>query len=210
MVLPAPSSFLAKISGDGTQSSTLSLSHSLFHNHPQTSTHKMAENLASTALPVRLNKSPESQEPTPTITLTKPATNTTLLDVLSLYPVCDRLCSHLDVSGLLLLKTISKSLSGNIEAHLKQRWDINRKLTRFVREPKRLRSLMGKHDALISGKYSIPQTRIPLSLCFYYQQADLEVVISRKFCSPVSGWCHLGRIRPRYLCHVWTFCSCIG
>lgn len=136
------------------------------------------------SLPIRLKKTQETVDPTPTITLTKPPfTSTNLLDVLSLYPICDRLCSHLDISGLLLLNKISKSLFGNIGAHLKKRWDINRKLTRFVRDPERLRSLLGKYDALISGK---PNFLMSLPLHVNFHGANYETVIQEVLLS--SFW----------------------
>ena len=107
----------------------------------------MAESLLDLDLQ-SLILSQEDEAETPTFT----KASISLLDVLSLYPVCDRLCSHLDTYGLLHLQKISKSLSSNINAHMKRRWDINRKLQRFVHDPKGLRSQMSRHDALISGE----------------------------------------------------------
>lgn len=42
-----------------------------------------------------------------------------------------------------------------MSTHLKARWDINKKLRRFVTDPEELRSKLGEHDALISGSFVI-------------------------------------------------------
>lgn len=91
----------------------------------------------------------DTPEPTVTTNDSKP----TLLSVLSIYPIFDNLCTHLDIAGLLTLQRISKQLASNLAVHKKARWNVNNRLKRFVKDPVKLRSLMGQHDALISGSF---------------------------------------------------------
>ena len=78
-----------------------------------------------------------------------------LLGVLALYPIFDTLCSHLDISGLITLRKISKKLGTHLSTHMKERWNINRRLGRFVRDPCKFRSAIAHHDALVSGSFAI-------------------------------------------------------
>lgn len=78
-----------------------------------------------------------------------------LIDILCQYPICDRLLSHLEISTLLTVKLLSKRLTPNIQSHCQRRWDINRRLKRFVRFPKDLRAVLGSVNALISGSFAL-------------------------------------------------------
>lgn len=51
----------------------------------------------------------------------------TLLSVLSVYPIFDTLCSHMDIGGLITLEKISKELAGHLATHKKERWNINKR-----------------------------------------------------------------------------------
>jgi hypothetical protein len=97
---------------------------------------------------------------------------TSLLDVLALYPIFDTLCSHLDIGGLLTLKKLSKRLSGHLATHSKERWNVNRRLRRFVRDPIRFRSQMARHNALISGSFVIQFLDDVL-----WEESDLDIYI---------------------------------
>jgi hypothetical protein len=83
----------------------------------------------------------------------RPKKGMSLLDVLALYPIFDTLCSHLDIGGLLTLRKLSKQLSTHLSSHMNERWNVNRRLGRFVRNPIGFRSQMARHDALISGSF---------------------------------------------------------
>ena len=87
--------------------------------------------------------------------LTEPSEEKSLLGVLALYPIFNTLCSHLDIGGLLTVRKISKKLDTHLSTHMKERWNINRRLARFVRDPRKLRSEMARHGALISGSFVI-------------------------------------------------------
>lgn len=77
------------------------------------------------------------------------------LEVLSIYPIFDALCSHLDIASFLSLQRVSKQLAANFYAQKNRRWDIDKGLRRFVREPKAFRCQMGKLDAIISGSFML-------------------------------------------------------
>jgi hypothetical protein len=77
------------------------------------------------------------------------------IDVLDNYAIFNRLCLHLDIARILPLKRVTKKWSGHISTHLKERWNINKKLRRFVANPHRFRTELGRHDALISGSFVI-------------------------------------------------------
>lgn len=84
-----------------------------------------------------------------------PKEGKSLLAVLALYPIFDTLCSHLDIGGLLALRKLSKQLSTHLSTPMKERWNVNRRLGRFVRNPIEFRSQMARHNALISGSFVI-------------------------------------------------------
>jgi hypothetical protein len=98
---------------------------------------------------------------------------TSLLDVLALYPIFDTFCSHLDIGGLLTLKKLSKTLSGHLATHSKERWNVNRRLRRFVRNPIKFRSQMAHHNALISGSFVIQF----LDDVFWEEEPGLDIYI---------------------------------
>ena len=77
------------------------------------------------------------------------------IDVLGNWVIFNNLCSHLDIAGILPLLRVTKRWSDHLSAHLKLRWDINKKLRRFVTNPQNLRTELGRHDALISGSFAI-------------------------------------------------------
>ena len=85
----------------------------------------------------------------------KKHTKVTILDVLSPYPICDIFLSYLEIADLLNVQLISKRLTSNIKAHCKKRWDINRRLKRFVAHPKAFRTQLGSSDAVISGSFAL-------------------------------------------------------
>ncbi|TVY86545.1 hypothetical protein LAWI1_G008802, partial [Lachnellula willkommii] len=78
-----------------------------------------------------------------------------LVDLLENYAVFDSLCSHLDVAGIDTLRKVTKRWSGHLSAHLTERWNINKKLRRFVTHPKEFRTELGYWDALISGSFAL-------------------------------------------------------
>ncbi|PQE10290.1 hypothetical protein CJF32_00000788 [Rutstroemia sp. NJR-2017a WRK4] len=77
--------------------------------------------------------------------------NLSWVDIFLCYPIFDKIYSHLDPVDILFLRLTTKKLSPCFESLFKTQWNINRQLTRFVKDPISLRSLLAKHDALISG-----------------------------------------------------------
>ncbi|KAH7356851.1 hypothetical protein BKA65DRAFT_474646 [Rhexocercosporidium sp. MPI-PUGE-AT-0058] len=78
-----------------------------------------------------------------------------LLDILLHYGIFDSVCSNFDIKDLLAMRLVSKTLSVNYSAHRNARWDVNRYLRRFVRDPRSLRSLMARKNAVIAGSFVI-------------------------------------------------------
>ncbi|KAG4432640.1 hypothetical protein IFR05_011893 [Cadophora sp. M221] len=85
---------------------------------------------------------------------TTPASSN-LLDLLQYYDIFKSVCFNLDIGDLFSVRHVSRTLSRNYSAHWKTRWDINRSLKRFVRDPRGLRSLMAHRDAIITGSFVI-------------------------------------------------------
>ncbi|KAL2073368.1 hypothetical protein VTL71DRAFT_10692 [Oculimacula yallundae] len=79
----------------------------------------------------------------------------TLLDVLGQYGIFDTLCRRLDTATLFSLRLVSRKLVDNYAAHAKERWNVNRRLKHFVKNPQGLRSLMAQSNALISGSFAV-------------------------------------------------------
>lgn len=96
------------------------------------------------------------------------------IDVLDNYPIFNNLCSHLDIAGILPLQRVTRRWSRHISAHLKERWNINKKLRRFVTNPQNLRTELGRYDALISGSFAIQ---------FFdgviWEESDLDIYVKR-------------------------------
>lgn len=98
-----------------------------------------------------------------------------LIDILSQYPIFDALCSHLDTPTLFLLRRVSKSFAQNYAAHTKERWNINRRLQHFIQDPKSLRSLLARYNALISGSFVIQFLD-----AVFWDEADLDIFVYHK------------------------------
>ncbi|MCJ1392446.1 hypothetical protein MMC18_005313 [Xylographa bjoerkii] len=83
----------------------------------------------------------------------------TLLDFLAqheqYYPMFDRLYSYLDVSDIVALTRTCKQFSGLDKLLLNTQWNVDRRLRRFVGNPKEFRALLGRHDALVSGDFAL-------------------------------------------------------
>ncbi|PQE13706.1 hypothetical protein CJF31_00005151 [Rutstroemia sp. NJR-2017a BVV2] len=75
-------------------------------------------------------------------------------DIFLCYPIFDNICSHLDPVDILCFRLTTKKLSPFFESLFKTQWNINRQLTRYVKDPVSFRSLLAKHDALISGAFA--------------------------------------------------------
>ena len=79
----------------------------------------------------------------------------TLISILDVFPICDHLCYILPISDLINLTRTCKRLSSLYQAALPRQWNVNKRLERFVQDPKGFRSQMGKSGALIFGSFAI-------------------------------------------------------
>lgn len=77
--------------------------------------------------------------------------NTDVLRILSIYPIFNTICKHLNPGELIAFQATTKRLSAMFDTVYKSQWNVNRLLERFVVDPKTLRCLMARHDALIGG-----------------------------------------------------------
>lgn len=71
------------------------------------------------------------------------------------YAIFERIFTHLDPGGVMALRATTKQLVRAIDSLSRTQWDINSSLRRFVNNPVGFRSLMGRHDALISGGFAL-------------------------------------------------------
>ncbi|MCJ1381787.1 hypothetical protein MMC17_004898 [Xylographa soralifera] len=71
------------------------------------------------------------------------------------YPVFDRLCSYLGIAEIITLTRTCKTLSGLYKLLLKTQWNIDRRLRRFVENPKEFRAQLGRNNALVSGDFTL-------------------------------------------------------
>ena len=104
-------------------------------------------------------------------------TEPTLCHVLNknlVYPAFDRICSMLAIAELISLTRTCKQLSSLYQGTLKKHWNIDKRLERFVQDPKGLRSQMAAHNALISGSFAIQ---------FFervnWNEADLDIFVEQ-------------------------------
>ena len=112
----------------------------------------------------------------------KQAKKSTFLDLTQSYPVFDQLCIHLRIREIINLTRTCKALSHLYQTLLSlQQWNVDRNLLRFVKDPRRFRSQLGKCDGLISGSFALQFfERV------YWKESDLDIFIevgeeARKF-----------------------------
>ena len=78
------------------------------------------------------------------------------LDLFRAYPVFDRLCTNLSIRDIISLTRTCKPLSHLYRTLIRlQHWNVDRDLLRFVEDPRRFRSQLGKCNALISGSFAL-------------------------------------------------------
>lgn len=69
--------------------------------------------------------------------------------------VFDNIYRLLEIKDIITISRTCKSLSSFYQNMLPCRWNINRRLARFVNDPKEFRSQLGQADALISGTFAL-------------------------------------------------------
>lgn len=75
----------------------------------------------------------------------------TLLNPNAIYPIFTILCDFLPISDIVALTRTCKTLSGLYRSLLPVKWNVDRMLLKFFRNPQGFRLLIGKTDALVSG-----------------------------------------------------------
>ena len=87
--------------------------------------------------------------------LASPPTFLSTFNLDSNYPIFKRFCDLLSIAEIVALTRTCKALSNLYRYLLPMHWDIDKNLRRFVDDPYRFRSQMGKCDALISGSFAV-------------------------------------------------------
>jgi hypothetical protein len=93
-----------------------------------------------------------------------------ILDPTRYYPIYDRLCSCMPLRDTLAL---SRTCTQMRHAY-RERWSVDRRLTRFVKDPKRLRSELGRFASLISGSFALQF----FAQCLW-PDSDLDIFVER-------------------------------
>lgn len=99
------------------------------------------------------------------------------LDVFHLesrYPIFDRICSYLPIASIIALTRTCRGLSGLYQSLLPLQWNVDRLLSRFVRDPQFFRSQLGRHNALVSGSVALQLFERVL-----WKESDLDIFIER-------------------------------
>jgi hypothetical protein len=90
---------------------------------------------------------------------TKQASSSSLLYIFTQHErhhlIFDNVYQRLDIKDIIAISRTCKKLSSFYRKLLPCRWNINRRLARFVNDPRDLRSKLGCADALISGTFAL-------------------------------------------------------
>lgn len=73
----------------------------------------------------------------------------------SRYPIFDRICSFLAIDSIIALTRTCRALSGLYQSLIPLQWNVDRHLSRFVRDPQLFRSQMAIRNALVSGSLAV-------------------------------------------------------
>ena len=71
------------------------------------------------------------------------------------YPIYNSLCNYLSIADIITLTRTCKQFSSLYQNLIPTKWDSDKKLRRFLAQPRAFRSQMGKHGALISGSFAV-------------------------------------------------------
>lgn len=97
-------------------------------------------------------------------------------DIFLCYPIFDNICAYLDPNDILFFRLTTKQLSSSFDSLFKTQWNINRQLTRFVKDPVGFRSKLAEHDALMSGSFALQfferRSWLDSNLDIYVQNAN--------------------------------------
>ncbi|KAI0841850.1 hypothetical protein F5Y06DRAFT_292673 [Hypoxylon sp. FL0890] len=111
-----------------------------------------------------------------------------LQTLLNIHPIRQRIMRHLNTQDVLNLGRTASAMRYNI---INNDWDINRKLARFIKDPTRFRSQLGRSDALISGSFVLQFFERTI-----WPDSDLDIVVQdgvnleglSKFLTTVEGY----------------------
>ena len=88
------------------------------------------------------------------------------------YPIFIRLCELLPIGSIVTLTRTCKRLSNLYRSLLPLQWNIDRMLSRFVRDPLSFRSQMAEYDAMISGSFALQYFKR-----VQWRESDLDIYI---------------------------------
>ena len=90
---------------------------------------------------------------------TKQASRSSLLNFFTQYDrynlIFNNIYQRLDIRDIIAISQTCKGLSSFYKHMLSCRWNVNRRLARFVNDPREFRSRLGEADALISGTFAL-------------------------------------------------------
>ncbi|MCJ1469260.1 hypothetical protein MMC07_007893 [Pseudocyphellaria aurata] len=92
----------------------------------------------------------------------------------SRYPIFDRICSFLPIDSIVALTRTCRGLSELYRYLIPLQWNVDRLLSRFVSDPDRFRSQMGRHNALVSGSVALQFFERVL-----WKEADLDIYVEQ-------------------------------
>ena len=104
--------------------------------------------------------------------LSKPS-SPSLLDILNpdyFFGIYDHWCSLAPLKSILALSQTCKQMHRAFQ----QRWNVDSRLQRFVKNPSQLRSQLGKHGSLISGSFAIQFFKQQL-----WKDSDLDIFVEQ-------------------------------
>lgn len=90
------------------------------------------------------------------------------------YPIFDGICSHLPIDSIIALTRTCRGLSRLYQSLIPQQWNVDRHLSRFVRDSQFFRSQMGRYNALISGSVALQLFERAL-----WKESDLDILIEK-------------------------------
>jgi hypothetical protein len=71
------------------------------------------------------------------------------------WTIFDRVSSFLPIRDIHVLRRTCKAVTHIYDEMLKSQWNIDARLSRFFRDPRHFREVLGQCDALISGSFAL-------------------------------------------------------
>ncbi|KAG8531960.1 uncharacterized protein KY384_003596 [Bacidia gigantensis] len=92
------------------------------------------------------------------------------------FPIASRICDFLPIVDIIQLTRTCKALSSLYRDLIPHKWNIDRFLSRHLKDPKAFRSMLGQCDALLSGEsildFYLSRPWTDANLCIYVERGD--------------------------------------